>query len=295
MVFVLLPPMIPQLPNELKEMILRYLHSDKVTLLSCALVGRAWVSASQRGIFKVIVLDLPNTHLKELIDAYVIANARLIASFESNPRLATYVRSLKLRNRCSTGTQYSDPEVVASTVRIVQRLSNVIHLSLSHLDWDSLSPSLREALCNVFKAPSLTRITLNHFHIRMFAETATMLSHTTNLKVLKISPVFCHNWTLPETFMTTSPLLRLDKLRLDYVNSPIASWIQRKIAPNLRSLELSSGSLMDFEVLRHFSRDLEKLEIDDVHPKRKWANVQSCSFFRNAFLPQCSASFLPPT
>ncbi|KAE9384983.1 hypothetical protein BT96DRAFT_1026737 [Gymnopus androsaceus JB14] len=92
------------------------LYSDKATLLKCALVGRAWVRSSQRGIFRQIILDFSSI---TDIDGYLKTTERLVAVFDAQPRLASYVRSLELG-----GLWFMETRLDAATASVVQRLSN---------------------------------------------------------------------------------------------------------------------------------------------------------------------------
>ncbi|KAE9398038.1 hypothetical protein BT96DRAFT_43959 [Gymnopus androsaceus JB14] len=91
---------VPRLPNELVECILDNLYFDKDTLLSCALVASAWVTPSQRGIFRLITLKLPDSKYRNsfsvLFGAYLQTSGLLIALFNEKPYLASYVRALEL-------------------------------------------------------------------------------------------------------------------------------------------------------------------------------------------------------
>ncbi|KAE9388008.1 hypothetical protein BT96DRAFT_1004581 [Gymnopus androsaceus JB14] len=168
------PAIMIELPNELVDCILDNLVFDTATLLSCALVERAWVQSSQRGIFRHIILELPSArheNFSTLVNSYL--TRRLDALFSEKPHLASYVH-------------------------VVQRLSNLRHLSLLVVNWDILSPLLKTALTAVFRAPSLTQISLARFDISAFAELASLLSSSVHLKVLDASVVSEH-WDVPES------------------------------------------------------------------------------------------------
>ncbi|KAE9402299.1 hypothetical protein BT96DRAFT_991276 [Gymnopus androsaceus JB14] len=85
--------MVEPLPNELIECILENLYFDKQTLKNCALVGKAWVRASQRGIFEQISFD--EFYLRDCLQT---RSERLIAIFGVKPHLARDVRFLELLN-----------------------------------------------------------------------------------------------------------------------------------------------------------------------------------------------------
>ncbi|KAE9392260.1 hypothetical protein BT96DRAFT_277575 [Gymnopus androsaceus JB14] len=111
-----------------------------------------------------------------LVPHFLKLNAVLLES----PHLASYVQSLVLQFGNATITEALN-DVTAS---IVQQLSNVNSLSLSFVFWDRFSLPLQVALKDIFRAPSLTRVTLYEFSIPTFHELASLLSHATHLKAL---------------------------------------------------------------------------------------------------------------
>ncbi|KAE9397891.1 hypothetical protein BT96DRAFT_995452 [Gymnopus androsaceus JB14] len=137
------------IPNELVDCILENLYFDRDTLLSCALVGSAWVRSSQHGIFREIVLKLPS--VQTLMDAYLKATMHLDALFSKKPYLASYVRSLEL-------TLFPRYHLVTAT----------------HEVWNSLPPLLKAALIEICKASSVTQFSAIHFDILTFAELASL-------------------------------------------------------------------------------------------------------------------------
>ncbi|KAE9388496.1 hypothetical protein BT96DRAFT_1004141 [Gymnopus androsaceus JB14] len=174
------------LPNELVDSIIDNLHSDIASLLECALVGRAWARSSQRGIFRQIVL---NPFLRT--DDYLKTTERLVAAFDAQPRLESYVRSLELRGFWSTNTR-----VDAATASVVQRLANMNDLTLSSINWTVLSPMLKAKLTGIFQSPSLRQVFSRDLHMPAFAELASLLACARHLKVLDLS-ADCVDSTLP--------------------------------------------------------------------------------------------------
>ncbi|KAE9384338.1 hypothetical protein BT96DRAFT_929343, partial [Gymnopus androsaceus JB14] len=169
------------LPNELINHILENLYFDKATLKKCALVGKAWAHASQRGLFETIVLyDRMKTKLE-----------RLLAIFDENPYLASVVRCLTV-NFCSE-------DASPWAAQVIQRLSKVKHVLLDSCAQNMLSdfPLLREALYDIFSIPSLTRVTIEHCRFSNFVELASLLSHATYLKVLAVESMYCADTDLP--------------------------------------------------------------------------------------------------
>lgn len=147
------------LPNELVDCILENLYFDTETLLNCALVGRAWVSPAQRGIFRQVVLHDNTSYLK--------ATLRLDALFDAKPHLAAYVQLLELRwfMPLYRHHQQQPSDLHIANANIVQRLSNVKKLLFFRVDWTILFPVLKEALAKICMAPSVTQVSLIHLKI----------------------------------------------------------------------------------------------------------------------------------
>lgn len=196
------------LPNELVDSILDNLYFDKPTLLNCALVGKAWTPSSQRGIFQRIVLESPNPHHEdyaELCEAYIKSNDGLIRLFNNNPRLASYVRFLELRNfdrpiPYSARLMYNQEAIHDSTAILVRLFTNLDSLSLFRMNWIALSPFLQSALGGLFRDPEtrMTRVTLALFAIPRFEELVGLLGGLRCLRALKVSFLNCTDWEVPE-------------------------------------------------------------------------------------------------
>ncbi|KAF9071888.1 hypothetical protein BDP27DRAFT_1418698 [Rhodocollybia butyracea] len=284
--------MIP-LPTELLESIIDNLH-DKPTLLSCALVGKAWVSASQRGVFTKLVLKAPSSQhedFEELFEAYLAANKRLLLIFDENPRIPTYIRSLELlqfdkfeRTRLPVIPQVNSEEFHASTARVISRLSNVENLLFLSVNWAQFSPVLKAAVVNLFSAPSITRVTLSMIAIPKFAELASLLGCIKNLKALKVSFLTCTDWDVPvpeesleedNALISMNPAppksIHLDQLlHFHSVNvRSFAAWFQQPSCPieiqNLQSLQIHRSITFDYQgtafMLELVGNSLRELEL----------------------------------
>ncbi|KAE9403617.1 hypothetical protein BT96DRAFT_1016856 [Gymnopus androsaceus JB14] len=274
------------LPNELVEPILENLYSDKSTLLNCALVGRAWAPASQRGIFQQIVLRLPfpqaDKDFATVADAYLKANGRLVEILDENSRLVFYVRRLELREFVI----WDSEDLVAyepihnSTAELILRLSSVEELSFEQVRWDPLPPMLKEALTNMLKAPQLTGISLGLIVSDKFADVVSLLSHATNLKVLKLEVVRCSNWDItPRTDNVATRSIQLDRLVLKLEDTPfttfsLADWLQQKSCPfevrHLLSLRIQYSANLDYHraasMLDYVGDSLRELQLVTGNP-----------------------------
>ncbi|KIK70103.1 hypothetical protein GYMLUDRAFT_213194 [Collybiopsis luxurians FD-317 M1] len=295
------------LPNELIECILDNLYHDKATLLNCALVGKAWVPRSQKGLFQRIVIEAPNSHHEDyvtLATAFLAAYERLLAIYDAKPHLATYARTLELRQYEKPSRTVDAKELQETlqtcTAKVIQRLTNITNLSILRLNWSQINPPMRAALTGVFQIPSVVRVSLSLFAIPTFAELASLLSHVTHLKVLKITFLACHNWDIPlppspaddsnpdVRSISTSPppprSIHLDELvHLHLVNiRAFTAWFQKDWCPfqvsNLHSLHLHRSATFDYHgtafMLESIGENLKELELQGPYQSQR-----ACLFF----------------
>lgn len=264
--------MVKPTPNELIGCILENLYPDTRTLLNCAFVGRAWVYPSQRGLFHHIALDLPIPHIPSTDyyethnEAFLQTTERLISSFDTNPHLASYVRSLQLvksRKLPESAMGYQEP-VYNATANIVHQLSNLHKVSLL-VHWTDLSHSLKTSLTDMLRSSSITQLSLIQFHIPTFAEVASWLGHMPYLKILNVH-LFCDHWDLPDPSFSESEdevqgcpprSIQLEQLQLtsDADLIPFAAWFQQDSCPfqvqNLQcSINNSITSELAFDMLK---------------------------------------------
>lgn len=260
------------LSNELIDCILEHLYSDIATLLNCALVGRAWVYPSQRGIFHRISLkvDLSCFSGRVSANARIRANTTIFTLFSEKPHLASYVRVLELHD---SGMLIME-ELLNAVVNVVQCLSSVKKLVLAGIRWSLLSSSLGMAIIDVLRGTSLTHATLDRISIPAFADLASLLSHCTiHLKVLQVG-VRCDIWDAPDSSITeagTSPRsIELDELHLLYKNSipSFITWFQQDSCPfKVRNLQLLHFGpyvplgLKAASLLQHVGKNLRVLKM----------------------------------
>ncbi|KAE9397844.1 hypothetical protein BT96DRAFT_1020507 [Gymnopus androsaceus JB14] len=142
-----------RIPNELVDLILENLYLDTDTLRNCALVGKAWVSSSQRGIFREIVLSMLSPMN---MDANLKVARHLDTLFSEKPYMASFVRSLELRSFGRSGpavaltnvcqapsvTRFSTIDswfrTFAELVSLLSRMRNlkVLAVDMSCFDWN---------------------------------------------------------------------------------------------------------------------------------------------------------------
>ncbi|KAE9388007.1 hypothetical protein BT96DRAFT_1025621 [Gymnopus androsaceus JB14] len=248
------PAIMMELPNELVDCILDNLVFDIATLLSCALVERAWVQSSQRGIFRHIILELPSArheNFSTLVNSYL--TGRLDALFIEKPHLASYVQSVQLRGFAGE----NQPEAFIPTCR---QLGHPVAFA-------------KTALTAVFRAPSLTQISLARFDISAFAELASLLSYSVHLKVLDASVVSEH-WDVPNPLIvdiaagtTSQPRsIHLHELMLSRHIHPLTIWFRKESCPfevrNLQVLRLSGVEFSQMiDLVQYVGENLSELQI----------------------------------
>ncbi|KAF7358489.1 hypothetical protein MVEN_00899400 [Mycena venus] len=162
------------LPRELCDLVVDYLHAERVALGSCALVCRAWVPASRFHLFEHISLSDNEGYVAARLD-------ELLAS--PHATFAPAVRSLKFYNALSPvqmrnpRTGHVQVKTLLQTVPRIVQLTQIRSLVLSDLPFDILSAfSKVQTLCLVGitagsallrlapHLPSLTHLTLKRVH-----------------------------------------------------------------------------------------------------------------------------------
>lgn len=288
--------MVEPVPNELVASILDNLHSDTHALLNCALVGRAWAYPSQRGIFRQIVLELPllyipTTSYETKIEAFLETSELLLSSFNTNPSLVSYVRSLQLikfRKLPESAMCYQEA-VYNATASIVQQLSNCNVDKVKLLvHWNDLSHSLKASLTGMLRSPSITSLTLSQLYISTFAEVASWLSHMPHLKALNVQ-MFGNSWDVPRSSLLElendgrgrpSQPIRLEHLRLtnDTEFITFAAWFQQDCCPfQVQNLQYSIKHCITSKLA------FDMLQMQDIGSKIRELSLHSGD--QNFYLP----------
>lgn len=274
--------MVDSLPTELVDCIIDNLDpsDDRTTLLNCALVGRAWVCASQRGIFRTILLNAPDPYydidydLVSSVNCFVEASARLMALLDEKPVLVTYVLRLELQNFDGEETTSDDEKdaLCVSVAGVVNRLSRVRQLVMACVDWDHLSSILRTALSGILSTPSMIDLTLHAFTISNVTNLISLLGHAVHLKALKaLDVMFCKESNDSINYTGPPPgCIKLDTLVFNSSESDFLAWFQQQSClfrfENLRSLKIWVQCAGNFEMaaflLQQAGGSLMELELD---------------------------------
>ncbi|KAJ6498970.1 hypothetical protein C8R45DRAFT_980515 [Mycena sanguinolenta] len=166
------------LPAELVESILDFLDDPqdrhtRRTLLSCSLVSRIWVQASQQRLFRTTTVSL---HCLRRI---------LVES----PHISLYIHTLEIIN-----DQFSFLPVTSGSSPPLPQLDLALHtLSLVNIVWDQVSETLQELFLALLKQPTLTTIQLKSCK---FPSSFHFFPATPSLKRLTIRLCLPH-FTLP--------------------------------------------------------------------------------------------------
>ncbi|KAJ7687837.1 hypothetical protein B0H17DRAFT_1332300 [Mycena rosella] len=244
-----------QLPCELCDFIVDYLHADRAALGCCALVCRAWVPASRFHLFERVSLSKKDGYAAARLDV-------LLASPQAT--FARAVRRLDLHNalapiqiRAPRTGRLHVKTLLALVPRIAQ-LQDINILALSDLPFDLLPafPKVHTLyLADLSAGPALLRLA----------------NYLPNLAHLTLKRVHAIPYRAP-----VSPTLKMEKLRsLTVRGSSIAflGWLAA-LGPNICTLDL--GDLPPSEVryltkyLEALARPLERLKVGlspgtDVH------------------------------
>lgn len=229
-------------PNELVDCILDNLYFDTATLLNCALVGRSWVRSAQRGIFRELILEMPDRYN----GAYEATTWRFLDKINSlavvlteKPSLASYIRYLELR-RASIGNWVVLLALFDLWTTLVEGLSNVKQILFCRVSWDGLPAPFKKAMADLFRTPSLTHVSLTEFTIHGYAELTSFLSHATRLKVLAACKVTLENRSkYPTPEGTTPRSIRLDELEFTNDSHLLMDWFQQDSCPfEIRDLQV---------------------------------------------------------
>ncbi|KAF5346298.1 hypothetical protein D9758_011487 [Tetrapyrgos nigripes] len=178
-------------PQELVDYIIDHLYHDTQTLRNCSLVCRAWLPSSRLHLFNKVRLNIPRStsHRPSL---------RLYHLLTSSPEVIHHIHDLQL---CSGSPAYNvvveedeeyHPSWVFSEPSLPPLLNLLTHLrkfdfaSDTSLEWDVLPSSLRDAICNVLRLPSLVYMRLQSWEFPDIKGFEKLLRGCANLKALAL-------------------------------------------------------------------------------------------------------------
>lgn len=208
------------------------------------------------------------------MDVYLAETRKLVALFESSPRLASYVRFLELHNFYNINGNLN--ELHAATANVIQPLSNLNHVKLTHISWTVLSPTLKTALAKVIRrSSSLTEFTISSFFRASRAEMTLLLNkmprQLTSLHLASISLDDLDQGTDEEEMEQndlSSKSIQLENLTLSSCDAEtFMDWFREDTSPfevrNLQSLRMSEYEGRDMDKHRHYvGRNLRELSLN---------------------------------
>lgn len=178
------------IPQELADHIIDHLHDCPAALRSCSLVCHAWLPTSRLHLFYKVTFraspdGCPSNELCK----------RLYNLLSSSPDIIPNIHELDITEGAFSGAPSGPSSTTwVTTERTLPRLMKMLtHLKrlefAAHatLFWETVPPILQNAICHVFKLPSLTYVRLNSWSFPSFAILAELLSHCQNLKGLALS------------------------------------------------------------------------------------------------------------
>jgi hypothetical protein len=145
----------PQLPPELTDRVIDYLHDSPADLRSCAQVCRAWLASSRFHLFYSISIE-------PLLKHSCCCN--LYNAIQQSPDIVLYVREL----RCSFIAAYDSgvntdhpPSILPQLLRSFPALRK---LGIAEDSWVSFSPDVRQSFRDILALPSLVHLEVSDVH-----------------------------------------------------------------------------------------------------------------------------------
>jgi hypothetical protein len=181
------------LPQELADHIIDHLHDNPLALRRCSLVCHAWLPTSRLHLFSKIAFraspdGCPSNELCK----------RLYALLSTSPDIIPNIHELEITEGALFGAPGYPAGVPSTTWVATERTLPRLLKMLTHLQrfefgahttlyWGTLPSGLQNAICHVFKLPSLTYVRLKSWSFPNFAVLADLLSNCQNLKGLALS------------------------------------------------------------------------------------------------------------
>jgi hypothetical protein len=142
-----------QLPPELIEHIIDYLHDSPEDLRSCALVCKAWLAPSRFHLFyKITLYSTP----------ILPSCGRLQRAIQQSSHIALCVRELSFEAKRTgrfllrfSDSDYAELELNTILPQIFRSFTKLRKLTLQFLVWDELVSDVKESLQDILALPSL--------------------------------------------------------------------------------------------------------------------------------------------
>lgn len=286
---------LPPLPQELIDNIIDHLHNDSVSLLNCALVCRAWLSASRLHLFAKIHLHVP----LPFIDTPLASRkfSRLLRLLHKHTELIPHIHELQIHFECAGPNPEpgffapgADDMLLPSLLTV---FTHVRHLELSSnlgASWDSLPPRVLHAIDTVVRQPSITYVRLSSWVFDSWKTIASLFRHSQNLRglALRSTELGTVNEEQEQELRSGSSGPRLEFLTLDYVDCPdLGSWLSNEHPimmdlTNIREFRLahSDDNCVD-RLLRTFGDSLERFHLKPGRIGLQPMTLERCARLRS--------------
>lgn len=136
-----------QLPQELSDMIIDYLHNDEAALCNAGLVCKSWFPESRFQLFSNIKLSVYNVYISGLAEAICAESSTI----------PPYILHLEIENK---GQDFKNVDL--ALLRLPP-FSNLKSLSLAQIKWASLTGAKK---CVTTMAQNITTLSLCYFTVR---------------------------------------------------------------------------------------------------------------------------------
>ncbi|TFK61945.1 hypothetical protein BDN72DRAFT_863213 [Pluteus cervinus] len=262
---------IHSLPTEIIDLIVKYL--DKQTATKCSSISRHFLSSCRATTFRSVVLTWTHFH------TYKTKSRQLHDILRGAPEVAQYIWSVSLHPiRESRFLPPVDPDLpwVLTQLSCVRELK-LLAASHNHLSWGDLSGAFREAIVQVIRLPTLTRLSLCWLH----SVPVSLFEYTNALEHLTLDGTSFSYWSA--TPSKNRPNLRF--LKVTYATYPWAPheymFYQLDLGNhflfnNLRECHMEIGKFNEnalHSIFEHCIETLETLEIrlvDRISLRMKW-------------------------
>jgi len=241
-----------RLPHEVVDLIIDFLHNDRHTLATCAIVCRSWLPSSRYHLFSRVDLSLSD------IEHFAKLFKRPKSTFPS------YIQSLSLAGNASSAQQRAP--YVGWTY--LEGLDAVDSLYLRHIEREALQPLAHSKLLSSFH--HLTRLDIAGIFCHSFDDVLDIICTYPHLRELSVSAIW---WQVPgsQTFKQDLALPCLRTLHLPSPPAPLLEWLLARPstldveALHMRRVPAIQSRLIGL-FLRRLGSSLKHLEIGCPNP-----------------------------
>ncbi|KAI0652271.1 hypothetical protein C8Q79DRAFT_922770 [Trametes meyenii] len=187
----------PQVPLELSDYIIDFLHKDARALAACSQVCRAWTPAARFHLYRAVSLQ---DH------TFASSFQRLL---NGSPDLGRYVRELTVAKFVGVADMFVPPKYPASVEqslpRVLSHLPHLRSLTLAHMDLKCMGD------LTALHHPALTAVSLSYCQFADFADIVDLANAFPRLEELALSGL---TWKDEHRTPTAQPIPSLRRLVL---------------------------------------------------------------------------------